>query len=268
MARTIEVIQAEIIAYKETQPDLAGLTSTSATAIWRLWTWVVASAIYLHETYWDAFRAEVDAIVAAAIPGTARWYQQQSLLYQHGDELSYVNEKFIYPVIDPEKQIVKRAAVSENQGMVFFKVAKLSNNIPTKLSTAELNGFSDYIQQIKFAGTQAAIISLDGDLVQINVDIYYNPSILDAEGKLIADPTVYPVTDAVNMFLANIPYDGKLYASALVDAIQSAPGVNDVVLTSLLAKTAADAAYTTVNRVYNSASGYYIVNRLTPTYYV
>ena len=50
MARTIQEIKAEIIAKKEAESALNGLTSTSSTAIWRVWVDVFAIIINIHDS--------------------------------------------------------------------------------------------------------------------------------------------------------------------------------------------------------------------------
>ena len=47
MARSIEQINNEIIKAKESEPALAGLTSTSKVAIWRLWAYHSVCDLYL-----------------------------------------------------------------------------------------------------------------------------------------------------------------------------------------------------------------------------
>lgn len=268
MARTIEAIRDEIIAEKANQSDLSTLNSSSATAIWRLWCWVVATVIHTHEVLWDAFKLEVDAIVAAAIPGTARWYREQCFTFQYGDDLTYIDERYQYATIDPAKQIIKRASVTEAGGIVFIKVAKLGSTAPEKLSNDEQTAFSNYISQIKFAGTQSNVISLDPDLIKITTTIYYDAKLINSSGQLISNTSIYPVADAVDNYLANLDFDGRLVISHLVDAMQKATGVLDVVITTVEAKTAAAASYSVVDRVYAPASGYFEVNELNITYNV
>jgi hypothetical protein len=103
MARPIAEIYDGIIESKENRTELEGLlpdneTSTqlledlnsdSKVAIWRLWAWITASVMHIHETLWDLFKVEVEAIVAAAPAGTPAWYHKKVLEYQHEDELVY-----------------------------------------------------------------------------------------------------------------------------------------------------------------------------------
>ena len=100
MARTLQEIEAQIIAEKDTRPELAGLTSTSATAIWRLWVYIIAFAIWTQEVLFDKYQAEMRDMIDDLRPGTLRWYQQKCLEYQFGDVLQYINGQYVYDPID------------------------------------------------------------------------------------------------------------------------------------------------------------------------
>jgi len=75
MARSIEQINNEIIKAKESEPALAGLTSTSKVAIWRLWAYITAFVIYTLEQIFDQHKAEVLDALTQLKPHTARWYR-------------------------------------------------------------------------------------------------------------------------------------------------------------------------------------------------
>ena len=92
----------------------------------------------------------------------------------------------------------------------------------------------------------------------------YDPQILTASGELITDPSVKPVEDAVNGYLRGIVYGGVLNKTKLVDAVQAARGVLDVVLTSVSVKPATGANYETVTgNNYQSVGGAFKSNNLT-----
>ena len=57
MSRTVEQIQQSIITDFQAQPELAQANSTSTRAIWRLFTFVQASAILLLEQIIDIFKS-------------------------------------------------------------------------------------------------------------------------------------------------------------------------------------------------------------------
>src|SRR5690606_12624815 len=94
MARTISEIQQSIIAAKEADANLATLNSTSKTAMWRLYTYIVAVCAWTVETLFDTLKAEVTDILDRLKPHTARWYAEKSLAYQHGFNLLPDSDKF------------------------------------------------------------------------------------------------------------------------------------------------------------------------------
>ena len=81
MARTVQEIYEEMVAEKERRTELAGLTSPSATAVWRLMLYVVAYAAHVLEQVWDAYSAEVDARIEAIIPHRPKWYRDKVLAF-------------------------------------------------------------------------------------------------------------------------------------------------------------------------------------------
>ena len=113
MARTIDEIQQEILDEVAAQPDLNGLTSNSATSIYRLWTRITAIVIFTLETLWDLFKVEIEEIANKAISGTPEWYVDQAFLFQYGDTLDVINGKPAYAIIDETKYVVDRAAIVE-----------------------------------------------------------------------------------------------------------------------------------------------------------
>ncbi len=270
MARTIAQIYDAMITEKETfasldgltpKPDdsqtfLADLSTTSKVAIWRLMFWVVAVAIWAHEMVFDEHEAEVEATAAALIPGTAQWLQGEMFKFQFGDTLQFIDGKFQYPIIDLTKQIIKRVAIVETLGQVRVKVAKLDvSDDPEKLDAAEESAADTYLNQIKFAGTNTALITKDADLLKVAYDIHYDPQVLDSAGESIADPGTFPVVDAINGYIQELPFNGALNLTEMTDAVQAADGVVDPVLTLAEAKFGA-IPYATIVREYVADAGH------------
>lgn len=258
---------------KNMQPDidsaqtlLNDLTSSSKVGVWREFAFLIAVAIWIHEKLWDAFKSEVDAIVAAAIPGTARWYRNMCLLFQLEDTMIYKDYKFQYDPIDADKRIIARASATEQGGDVLLKVAKEVSGSPVKLELDELAAFRSYIAKIKFAGTWCNVVSADPDLFNAMLQVHYDASLLNAAGELLSQPGVKPVEDAIVAYLSALPWDGVYMNNALIDAVQAAPGVADVVLTSAAAKANAAANFNTIARTYRTVAGYMIANTLNITY--
>lgn len=237
----------------------ADLNSTSKVAVWRLWAYITAVAIYAHEVLWDIFKAELQAIAANAIVGTLPWYQSQVFAFQNGDPLVYnsATGKYGYAAIDTAKQIVKRCSITEQQdGVLAFKVAKLSGGLPVALSGPEQISLAAYIHKVRFAGTRFTLISGAGDLLRITATIYYDGVIPVATIKA-------NVEAAIAAYVGGLPFNGEFLLSRLVDTIQAVTGITDVVLVTAQTKQAAPDAYTTISRVHIPVYGYYQIDAST-----
>lgn len=240
MARTINEIYDEIVAEKENQAVLDGLTpnpetaldllnqltSGSKVAIWRLWAYITAVAIWTHEQLFEIFKAEAEAIAAAAPAGTARWYQKKVFEFQYGDTLTYVNNQYVYATITPANQIVKRCAVQDRgDGVVVIKVAKAG---PVPLLSAEKTALEGYIAKIKFAGTRVAVVSLAADEIDIEYDIYYDPIVPLATLQSA-------LQTAIESFASNLEFNGEFRVTKFTDALQAVTGVIDPVFVAATA---------------------------------
>ena len=238
----------------------------SAVSLESIWFSIVAAAIYVLETLFDAFKEDVDAKIAQAAVASIPWYHKISLEFQYGDALVFdeQTQQFVYPEVDESKQIVKFAACRDLGGMVYVLASKDNGSgSPAALSSAELSAFDAYLRERKPAGVLLQTDSFSPDLVRVVMAVQYDPQVITSEGELIADPTVYPVEEAINSYLNGIVYGGALNKTKLVDAVQGAAGVIDVSLTSVSVKTAAGDEYSPVSgNNYVSVGGSFVSNNL------
>jgi len=253
MARSIQEIQNEIIAEKNATASLQGLNSDSATAIWKLWTYIIASSIWLLEKMWDAYRVEVDQIKSQAIVGTPGWYVAKAKEFQYGDAVTVdpVTWQPKYAAIDAEKQIIKRVAITSAAGVSVLKVAKEGEgNIPQPLSTDELNAFTSYIRDyIQFAGAQISITNNMADRLYMKAEVFYDP--------VVAEPEVRTkVIEAIENYIVNLPFDGRLTRNGIIDAVRAIVYKNDIFIEDLKAKSEEATTYTEIKHTYQSVSGY------------
>lgn len=260
MARTIETIQAEIIAAKEADANLSALTSGSATAIWRLITRVVAKAIVTMEVLFDSFKLEVNVAIATLKPHTARWYQQKALNFQYGYSLVdgqdyYDNSALTVDQIAAAK-IVSNAAVTDTPGQLVVKVNKTVGGVLVPLATAEYNAVVSYLAEIKDAGIRISVLTFDADKLKLVIDCYYDPIILGPTGARLDGSSNTPVKDAINNFLLTLPYNGVFVKAHLVDAIQAVDGVFVPEVRSCLAARFDNASFTGVDIQYAPYSGF------------
>lgn len=269
MARTIQQIKAAMTQEFMTDSVIReryGITGDatfdgtfSAVSLENIWFSIVASAIWVLESIFDAFRADVDEKIAGAVLASIPWYHKIALEFQYGDSLVFdeQTQQFVYPSVDPSKQVVKFAACRDVGGGVYVLAAGAdSSGNPVALSAAVLTAFESYLKQRKPAGVILEVGSYDPDQVQVSMTVQYDPQVLDASGRLIADPSIKPVELAIDEYLHGIVFGGVLNKTKLVDAVQAAPGVKDVLLAGVSVKAANSAAFVPVaGNNYSSYSG-------------
>ena len=277
MARTIREIKAAMTQQFMQDPtivEMYGFTegavfedTFSAVSLESIWFSIVASAIYVLETLFDLFKVDVDKKIAGAVVASIPWYHKVALEFQYGDSLVFdeATQGFVYPVTDTTKQVVKFAACRDMGGGVYVLVsgADASGN-PVALSADVLSAFESYLRERKPAGVLLSVHSYNPDLVRVVMTVQYDPQVLTPDGALITDPSVKPVEVAVESYLKGIVYGGVLNKTKLVDAVQEARGVIDVVLTSVSVKPANGSSYQVVTgNNYRSVGGSFKTNNLT-----
>lgn len=236
MARSIDTIQAQIIATVQSDPDLSTqATSDSKRAMWRLWTRIMATAIAVFEQLQDVFKSELETLAASAIPGNAAWIQSMIFLFQYDADtpqiIQLINLIPQYPTIDPTKRIVTRCSVKTDiANNVKIKVAK--GTTPIALATAEVTALQSYINTVGTAGINYVVSSANADNLYVNADIYF-------QGQYSSVIQTNVITTVSN-YLASINFDGIVRLSDLESAIKSVVGINDVVFKNVRARKDSD----------------------------
>ncbi len=234
MARTVNEIQAAIVAEKNARAELAGLTSVSSTAIWVLWTWVIATVFWITESYFDQHRADVLAALNSLKVMNLQWYVTKAKAFQYGYSLP--SGGVDYAAVDAAAMIVTEAAATELPNQIRLKVAKGAAGALVPLASGELIAFTAYINRVKAAGVRVNCTSGVGDDLQAGLTIYYDALAIAADGSRIDGTSATPVLDAVNAFLAAIPFNGVIVVNKLVAALSAVEGVQLVKINSLQAK--------------------------------
>lgn len=283
--RTLEQIQSSILTKKSTtsslsalevlttdeKQTLANLNSNSKTALWRLWVYIFSFAIWAHEQIFETHKKEIEELIALNKVHTAKWYRGKSLLFQFGFELG---ESDIYDNTGIEEstvlfsRIVKQASIEEIAGRLKIKVAK---NVPSvnelldnefdlgPLTEEEKAAFGQYMNLIKDAGTRLEIISRPPDLLKMEIDIYFDPLVLDGNGSRLDGSDNYPVKRAISEFLYNLEFNGELILTKLTDYLQAIDGVEMPVIKKSEARFAAN-PFIELNETYIADSGYMILS--------
>lgn len=239
---TIEELQNEIIAAKDNEPELSGLTSNSPVAIWQLWTYVFGVSSWNLQKKHDLHKQEVAGIISAGKAHTANWYAEMALKFQYGhtlvqDKDYYDNTGLSQAAIDAAK-IVKYAVAKEVRKGVMLKVAKVVAGELAPLSTPELNAFVAYMNRVKDAGIFIYPKNAPADSFKLEIDIFYDPLVLDSTGARLDGTSATPVKDAINAYLKNLRFNGTYVNEFLIDALQKVDGVKIPHLVSAEAKYA------------------------------
>ena len=230
MARTIEQINNEIIKAKESEPALAGLTSTSKVAIWRLWAYITAFVIWTLEKIFDEHKKEVSEALSEQKPHTARWYRNKALAFQYGFNLHsetdlFDNTGYTEDEINNSK-IVKYSAVteSETESRLIVKIATEQGGELQPISQGQKASFEAYMNEIKDAGVKITTINYLPDILKLQMKIYRDPLVLDENGQSILTGEK-PVEKAIKEYFKKLPFNGELVLAHLVDALQQVEGV-------------------------------------------
>jgi len=255
MARSISEIQAEIYTEKASKPELDILSTTSQVSVWRLWVYVVAAVLYTVEKIFDMLRMDIDAINAANVIGSEAWYVERAYEFQYGDIPTILEGRLVYDTINLENRIIKRASIlrlGNQNANAIIKVATIDEqtNELRALNPIEITAFNGYIRSLMFAGSFIGTRSLPPDFFRLFAKIYYN--------------AIYPLPDlqirvanAVNQYIANVPFDGKFFLIKLIDAIQNVEGVSDVEIINFQGRPDSQGStWQPTQRIYITQAGY------------
>lgn len=263
MARSISEIQTSMLDAIAADSVLSTLlTSTSRRAIFRLFTYVVAVAINGLEQLIDIFKSEVETIAAAAAPATPAWLQSQILKFQYSatnpQVIQLINFAPAYPIVDETLRIITRCSVTTNlSNNVLIKVA--TGEPPAALSAPQLAALQSYVNEIGIAGVIYNVTSEASDKLFVQASVYY-----DGQYSAVISANVI---EAIENFLAAIPFNGQMKISDLEEAITGVEGVNDVVLVNVKARSNATAFGSgsflvqdqqTIGRLWSTIAGYMV----------
>lgn len=233
MARSIEEIQAELIRYKHEQTELDGLSSDSSTSVWGRLFFVVASAFQTLEKKWEALTEEIDQLIRAGKPMSLHWYKQEALRFQYGpafkyDEWGRYDNKGVSKTAVEKSKIVKYVAIERIGHKLVIKVATIVDGDLAQLDRAQKRALQQYFDDNGSAGTLIEIHSEKADDLKLDVDIYYDPVIMDSAGKRLDGKELKPVPIAVNRYLRNLSFNGELTLTALSNTMEAVDGVKEV----------------------------------------
>ncbi|MDD4395692.1 MAG: hypothetical protein PHQ33_07390 [Bacteroidales bacterium] len=240
--------------------------------------YVFATCAVVLEKMMDWFTEDVTQMISEERYGHTGWYEKKALQFRYGADINtnYLPdpenavdgdfaENDVYPELSDtseleELQVVKYAYCEDNGNRgILLKIAGISNDILAPLDEIQLEAFTQYMNRIKPAGIPISVINSDSDRLTLNIQIYYNPLVLNGNGELIVDTAVKPVENAIRNYLNSIEFNGEFISMKLIDAIQAVDGVD---IAELVEATQQHANYApeTINTRYAPYSGYFIIN--------
>jgi hypothetical protein len=262
---SINDIKQQILTEAQSQASLSGLTSTSKAAIYNIWAYVVAVVIWLLYEFFDEFKIDMSQMIREQKRYSRLWFRGKALEYRHGQDLPAFSDEYDTEVDETTNLPVTRAAVEELElnlrKHLFIKVATGEDEL-SPVSDLVKTGLEQYFGRIKPAGTKIVIFSDVADELKLNLKFFYNPLVLDATGARIDGSDDEPVQNAIRSFLKDLPFNGELRLTALVDLLQNIEGCADreVYINEASYRYGTLTSFQPISSNYYSNAGYMVVS--------
>lgn len=229
MARTLTEIYTVAKQCRDKYLELTEFQNDSKMSILDAFTWVTSSCIWAFENILDVFKVDLAKDLQNRVNGTPAYFANALLKYQSGDDLvvSEDGASFSYATIDESKRIISKVSYSEvvedgyHDKLAIYKIATGEPGAYARIEEDELLDIRAYLGKILFAGQHAMVVSRNGDVLIPRVTVYH-------DGAISEDELYTNIENSLNDFIANMSFDGMLYAQKIIDCIQNAEHVTDV----------------------------------------
>lgn len=191
----------------------------------------IASNMLLNIQNYTQHKIDVEKLLTEKKAHTPNWYASKAKLFQYGYQLDgdndyYDNSALSEEIIEKSKIVKFAAAVpGRNKSILYLKIATGTNENKQPLSKTQLEAFSFYISQVADAGVNLIITNDVADEIAIEMDVYYDPLILDKQGKRLDGSDDTPVQNAAKYYIHNLQFNGMYVNASLVDSVQAVTGV-------------------------------------------
>lgn len=230
MARSVNELYEHILEAKEAETALNVLNSTSKVAVWRLWAYITAVAIATLEQLFDVFRLDIVWMLENKSPGSLPWYREKAMMFRPGHAVTFESSgRPVYHIADEEPLFIKECSVRETSSGLVIKVVKSAGDGLAPLSPDEMSAFAAYMSAIKYAGTPVRYISGPAVLLNLELEVCYDPAVLRNDGRTFEGGTEVAV-EAIRAHLRTLPYDGRLMRNDLIAQLRKVNGIVDVTI--------------------------------------
>ncbi len=238
---TQQQIYNNLLAAKTAESDLNGLTSTSVTAIWRLWLYLVSEFHYLMYKQWDVVKVAIALLGLQQIVGTKLWYQGLALNWSGGGQ-TIIAAHCTEVLTTLDKRVFLFVAADDGNGQF------------TNLTSADRTALQAYINEKKVAGTDIVVISSTADLLWLGFSVKFaGPA--SNQAQVAAD-----VKQAILDYISALDFGVPLSISLLSNHLFSVPDVLDVTWTSTQVDTGSGYVSNT-NNLITPTVGYFEIGK-------
>jgi hypothetical protein len=240
----------------------------SAVSVESILFYDVAAAMGLTHQLFDRHKAEVEQMLSGQTSGTAAWYAYKARQFQFGAALVAETDYYDNTGRTDEQveamRVVKYAAAVEarDRSVLYVKVAGGTADNRHPLTADQLTAFKSYLNEVQYAGVVISVINDPADEMRLAIDIYYDPALLDGNGKRLDGTGDTPVQDAVRAYLNDLPFNGTYTNQGLTDVLQSVPGVNIAEIKSVASRHGGMTEYVAINAREIAHAGYYAIAEL------
>lgn len=124
-----------------------------------------------------------------------------------------------------------------------------------------MTGLKEYIDEIKDAGVAVELINQPADSIRLSIDLHIPPRLIASTDRIEE-----VVTKELRKLLANLPYDGVLKISQVVDALEGLDEVSAASVTSAASRAHSVAAWTDIEAYAQPHAGYWRLEEVTLKY--
>ena len=237
----------------------------SEASLERILFYGIASNMLLNMQNFNQHKIDVDQLLAEKKAHTPNWYASMGKLFQYGYQLdgdsdSYDNSGLTQEEIEKSRIVKFAAAVPGlNKSVLYLKVATGTSEDKKPLSKEELEAFTFYMSQVSDAGVNLIIINDLADEIAIEMDVYYDPLILDRYGKRLDGSNDTPVQDASKHYIHNLQFNGMYVNASLIDSVQSVHGVKFPELKRAASRYGVYTEFKTIDARERAHAGYYTI---------
>lgn len=238
----------------------------STVSIENILFFIVATAMWLNVQLFDRHKLDVLEALKENKAHTPNWYATRAKEFQFGHELVDGTDQYDNSRLTQEQiqlaQIVKFAAAVEadDQSVLFVKVASSDKDIKGPLNDTQIVAFTAYMTKIKDAGVRISVVNSRADDLRLEMDIYYDPLVLDGQGKRMDGADDMPIQNAIRQYISNLPFNGLYTNQSLIDKCQLVDGVEIVELLEASSRYGSQVGYKKINVKDRPYAGYYQIS--------